>query len=82
MSDLPEDYPYASPEAEQRIKRVTATMSVITCALLVAGLYLALQTPRFGTGSLVTLLGFVGLIAVPFVGRRMRNAALEREGRR
>lgn len=79
MSDVPEDYPYASVEAEARIRRVTTAISVVTVGLLLAGLGLAFGTPRFGLGSLLTLLGFFGLIVVPFVGKSMRRSALARE---
>lgn len=81
MSDYPEDYPYASVEAEQRIKRVTSAVSVVAVGLLLVGLYLAMLTPNAGLGGLLTLVGFFDLIAVPFVGKRMRSAALAREGR-
>lgn len=81
MSDLPEDYPYASEPAERRIRAVTTAISVVAVVLLLAGLYLALLTPNIGLGSLLTLVGFLDLVFVPFIGKRMRNAALEREGR-
>ncbi|MGI9017849.1 MAG: hypothetical protein ACR2HR_12220 [Euzebya sp.] len=79
--ELPAGYPYASVAAEQRIKRTAAALSVVTVGFLVAGLYLALFTPRVGLGGLLTLIGFVGLMVVPVVAKRMRRAALAREGR-
>ncbi len=74
-----EDYPYASVGAEKRIKTMATLLSVVSLAMLVAGLYLALFTPRVGLGGLLTLVGFVVLMVVPFVAKRMRNTALARE---
>ncbi len=74
-----EGYPYASVEAEKRIKLVASTLSVITVGMLVGGLYLALFTTAIGVGGLLTLVGFVALMMVPFVAKRMRRAALARE---
>ena len=79
MSDFPEDYPYASVEAERRIKLITSVISVVAVGLLMVGLYLALFTPNIGIGSLLVLVGFVDLIFLPFLGKRMRNAALAKE---
>ena len=79
MSDFPEDYPYASVEAERRIKTVTTIISFVSVGMLLVGLYLALLTPSIGPGSLLTLIGFEALIFLPFIGKRMRNAALARE---
>lgn len=82
MSEYPqgfEGYPYASPTAERRIRRVTSLLSVVACVGLVVGLYMALLTPQIGLGSLATLIGFVLLILVPFIGKRMRSAALAAE---
>lgn len=81
MSEYPEGYPYASVESERRIKLVTSVVSVVAVGLLLVGLYLAMLTPNAGTGGLLTLIGFITLIAIPFVGKRMRSAALAREGR-
>lgn len=74
-----EDYPYASVEAERRIKLVATLFSFIAGSMLVVGLYLALFTPRVGLGGLFTLVGFVDLMMVPFVAKRMRRSALARE---
>jgi hypothetical protein len=74
-----EGYPYASVEAERKIKRAATVMSVITVGFLVAGLYLALFTPNVGIGGILTLVGFIGLMVVPVVAKRMRRAALARE---
>lgn len=82
MSEYPEGfegYPYASPEAERRIRLVTTLMSVVACGMLVVGLYLALLTPNIGLGSVLTLVGFVDLVMVPFIGKRMRATALAAE---
>lgn len=74
-----EGYPYASVQAERTIKRAATVMSVLTVGFLVAGLYLALFTPNVGVGGLATLVGFIGLMVVPVVAKRMRRAALARE---
>lgn len=82
-SDLPEGlegYPYASPQAESRIKLVTSLLSVVAVGMLLVGLYLALFTTAIGVGSIVALVGFVDLMLVPFLAKRMRRAALQREG--
>jgi hypothetical protein len=74
-----EGYPYASVEAERRIKLIASLMSLVTVGMLLAGLYLALGTERFGAGGILTLIGFIALMMVPFVAKRMRRAALARE---
>lgn len=74
-----EGYPYASIEAEKRIKLVATSLSIVAVAMLLAGLYLALFTPDIGVGGLLALVGFVALMFVPFVAKRMRRAALARE---
>ncbi len=74
-----EGYPYASVDAERRIKRVASTLSLVTVGMLVGGLYMALFTPSPGAGGLLTLVGFIALMMVPFVAKRMRRAALARE---
>lgn len=75
-----EGYPYATPQAERRIKSITSVMSVVTCVALVAGLYLMLNTTSVALGGVLTLVGFFGLMVVPGVAKRMRRAAIEREG--
>ena len=74
-----EAYPYASIEAEKRIKTIAGLLSFVTVAFLVVGLYLALFSTSVGTGGLLTLIGFIGLMVVPVVAKRMRRAALARE---
>ena len=74
-----EGYPYASVEAEKRIKTIASVLSLVTVGMLVVGLYLALFTTAVGAGGLLTLVGFVALMMVPFVAKRMRRAALARE---
>ncbi|MEE8603205.1 hypothetical protein [Euzebya tangerina] len=74
-----EAYPYASIQAEKRIKSISGLLSVVTVGFLVAGLYLALFSPQVGLGGLLTLVGFIGLMVVPVVAKRMRRAALARE---
>jgi multisubunit Na+/H+ antiporter MnhG subunit len=76
-----EGYPYASPQAEQRIKLVTTIVSVIAIGLLLAGLYLALFTTEVLLGTILAVVGFVDLMVVPFLAKSMRRAALQREGR-
>lgn len=83
-ADVPEGlegYPYASVEAERRIRTTTLLLSVIAVVMLLVGLYLALFTPRVGIGAMVTLIGFIDLMIVPFVAKRMRRAALAREAK-
>jgi hypothetical protein len=81
--DVPEGlegYPYASVEAEGRIKLVATALSVVAVGMLLAGLYLALFTPQVGLGGVLALVGFVDLMVVPFLAKRMRAAAIRREG--
>lgn len=75
-----EGYPYASVEAEKRIKLITSLLSVVAVVVLVAGLYLALFTPNIGIGGILSVVGFFDLMFVPFIAKRMRRAALVREG--
>jgi hypothetical protein len=75
-----EGYPYASPEAESRIRRVTSALSVLSVGLLAGGLYLLLFTPdRIALGGVMALVGFVALMLVPTTAKRLRAAALRRE---
>ncbi|CAN5380434.1 hypothetical protein BH23ACT9_BH23ACT9_29880 [soil metagenome] len=75
-----EGYPYASVEAEKRIKLVTSLFSVIALTMLVTGLYFLLGTgDRVGVGGLLALFGFIDLMIVPVIAKRMRRAALARE---
>lgn len=82
-SDVPEGlegYPYASDRAEARIKRVATALSVVAVALLLVGLYLALFTTSVALGGVLALIGFVDLMLVPFLAKRMRAAAIRRDG--
>lgn len=74
-----EGYPYASVEAEKRIKLIASVLSVVAVGVLVLGLYLALFTPNVGIGGILSAIGFFDLMFVPFVAKRMRRAALIRE---
>jgi putative effector of murein hydrolase LrgA (UPF0299 family) len=74
-----EGYPYASVAAEKRIKAIATAGSILALGLLVVGLYLALLTPEAGLGGLLSLVGFIALMMVPFVAKRLRRAALARE---
>lgn len=75
-----EGYPFASVEAEKRIKLITTLVSIVAVGMLLAGLYLALFTPNVGTGGILSLVGFFDLMFVPFIAKRLRRAALAREG--
>ncbi|WP_370326891.1 hypothetical protein [Euzebya sp.] len=76
-----EGYPYASEQAERRIRLVTTVMSFLAVGMLLAGLYLALFTPQVALGAILTLVGFVDLMVVPFLSKSLRRQALQREGR-
>lgn len=75
-----EGYPFASVEAEQRIKLITTLISIVAVGMLLAGLYLALFTPNVGVGGILSLVGFLDLMVVPFIAKRLRRTALAREG--
>ncbi|HUG84626.1 MAG TPA: hypothetical protein VMM13_08670 [Euzebya sp.] len=74
-----EGYPYASVEAEKRIKLIATSLSIMAVGMLLVGLYLALFTPNVGTGGVISLVGFIDLMIVPFVAKRMRRSALAHE---
>lgn len=81
--DVPEGlegYPYASERAERRIKAFATTLSVVAVGMLLVGLYLALFTTSVALGGVLALVGFVDLMLVPFVAKRMRAQAIRREG--
>lgn len=75
-----EGYPYASARAESRIKAVTTVISLVAVVMLLAGLYLALFTTSVALGGVLAAVGFVDLMLLPFISKRMRSAALRREG--
>lgn len=81
--DVPEGlegYPYANVAAEARIKRVATALSVVAVGMLLVGLYLALFTTSIALGGVLALIGFIDLMAVPFLAKRMRAAAIRRDG--
>ena len=67
------------PPGGDGIKAAATLGSALAVGLLLVGLYLAFFTEQFGIGGILSLVGFIALMMVPFVAKRLRRAALARE---
>lgn len=77
----PPDHPFASEQAENRIRLVAVTITVLAVGLLVAGIVL-LFVGSLVLGGVLVLVGITDLIMLPFISNAMRRRAIEPDDRR